>query len=134
MTTAQTFIQCQWCSTQSPQGASSCPSCGAPLDSRNVVSDSGWTAAPRIRDMTRIAFGASTCQVEGHMVPVADRQLGAGDAVFFEHHVMLWKDDSVPLENLSLNGGLTRLFAGMPFSISLAKGPGHIAFSRDASG
>lgn len=134
MATAQTFIQCQWCTTQSPLGTLSCPSCGAPLDSRNVVSDSGWTAAPRIRDMTRIEFGTSTCQVEGHMVPVADLQLGAGDAVFFEHHVMLWKDDSVPLENLSLSGGITRLFAGMPFSISMAKGPGHIAFSRDASG
>jgi uncharacterized protein (AIM24 family) len=31
-------------------------------------------------------------------------------------------------------GGLKRMLAGMPFVISLAHGPGRIAFSRDATG
>ncbi len=127
-------LQCQWCGSQNPDGALSCRTCGAPLDVRNVVSESGWTAAPRIREMTKIQFGNSACQLEGHMVPVADMELGQGDSVFFEHHVMLWKDPQVPLQNLSTGGGITRLLGGMPFTISSASGPGHIAFSRDASG
>ena len=52
-------------------GATACRACGAPLDVRNLVSESGWREAPRIRDMTEIQFNASTCQVEGDVVPVA---------------------------------------------------------------
>ena len=127
-------IQCQWCQGMNEKSALSCHACGAPLDIRNLVSDSGWREAPRIRDMTEISFGSSTCQVEGEIVPVAEINLGAGDAIFFEHHVMLWKDLSVPLSVLQLSGGLKRAFAGMPFVISVASGPGRIAFSRDATG
>ncbi len=35
---------------------------------------------------------------------------------------------------MQLSGGLKRAFAGMPFIISVATGPGRIAFSRDATG
>ena len=74
-----------------------CWACGAPLDIRNLVSESGWREAPRLRDMTEIHFGDSTCQVEGEIVPVAEINLAPGDSVFFEHHVLLWKDDRVPM-------------------------------------
>ena len=47
---------------------------------RNLVSESGWRECPRIRDMTEIHFSASTCQVEGEIVPAAEINLGAGDA------------------------------------------------------
>jgi uncharacterized protein (AIM24 family) len=127
-------IQCQWCQGMNEKSALSCSACGAPLDIRNLVSESGWREAPRIRDMTEIHFGASTCQVEGEVVPVAEINLGGGDAIFFEHHVMLWKDQHVPLSVMQLSGGLQRLLAGMPFIISVASGPGRIAFSRDATG
>jgi uncharacterized protein (AIM24 family) len=116
------------------KAALSCRACGAPLDIRNLVSESGWREAPRIRDMTEIHFGNSTCQVEGEIVPVAEINLAPNDAIFFEHHLMLWKDESVPLSVLQLPGGLKRAFAGMPFIISVASGPGRIAFSRDATG
>ncbi len=127
-------LQCQWCQSMNTTGATSCRTCGAPLDVRNLVSESGWREAPRIRDMTEIHFGASTCQVEGDVVPVAEINLGQGDAIFFEHHVMLWKDERVPLSLLPLSGGIARAFSGMPFLISVAQGPGRIAFSRDATG
>src|SRR5690242_11490147 len=120
-------IQCQWCQNQNPPHATACSTCGAPLDVRNLVSESGWREAPRIRDMTEIQFGSSTCQVEGEVVPVAEINLGQGDSIFFEHHVMLWKDDHVPLSVMALSGGLKRAFAGMPFVISIASGPGRIA-------
>ncbi len=127
-------IQCQWCQSLNEKSALACRSCGAPLDVRNLVSESGWREAPRIRDMTEIHFSNSTCQVEGEIVPVAEINLSPGDAIFFEHHVMLWKDESVPLNLMALQGGLKRAFAGMPFLISIASGPGRIAFSRDATG
>jgi len=127
-------IQCQWCQGMNDKTALACWACGAPLDVRNLVSESGWREAPRIRDMTEIHFGASTCQVEGEIVPAAEINLGSGDSIFFEHHVMLWKEERVPLSVMSLSGGLKRAFAGMPFIISVATGPGRIAFSRDATG
>src|ERR1700734_3425561 len=127
-------IQCQWCQSQNDKSALTCRACGAPLDIRNLVSESGWREAPRLRDMTEFSFSSSTCQVEGEIVPVAEIHLGANDSVFFEHHIMLWKDDNVPLTVLSLPGGLKRAFAGMPFIISVATGPGRIAFSRDGPG
>ncbi len=127
-------LQCQWCQSMNDTSATACRACGAPLDVRNLVSESGWREAPRIRDMTEIHFGSSTCQVEGDVVPVAEINLGQGDAIFFEHHVMLWKDERVPLSLLPLSGGIARAFSGMPFLISVATGPGRIAFSRDATG
>lgn len=127
-------IQCEWCQSMNPAQASACWACGAPLDVRNLVSESGWREAPRIKDMTEIRFGNSTCQVEGEIVPVAEMGLSQGDAVYFEHHVLLWKDDSVPLTVMPLQGGVKRALAGMPFIISVAHGTGRIAFSRDATG
>ncbi len=127
-------VECQWCQSQNEKSAHTCRSCGAPLDIRNLVSESGWREAPRLKDMTEIRFGNSSCQVEGEIVPVAEITLGPGDSVFFEHHVLLWKDDSVPMSVMPLSGGAKRLFAGMPFIVSIAHGPGRVAFSRDATG
>ncbi|HST52001.1 MAG TPA: AIM24 family protein [Pyrinomonadaceae bacterium] len=127
-------IRCEWCQAMNEGTALSCRACGAPLDIKNLVSESGWREAPRIKDMTEIHFGMSTCQVEGEIVPVAEINLGPGDAVFFEHHVMLWKDDRTPMSVMPIQGGIKRALAGMPFIISVAQGPGRIAFSRDATG
>ena len=127
-------IPCQWCQAMNEKTALDCHACGAPLDIRDLVSESGWMEAPRIRDMTEIHFGNSTCQVEGEVVPVAEINLGPRDSVYFEHHVMLWKEDAVPMSVMPLTGGMKRALAGMPFIVSIATGPGRVAFSRDATG
>jgi uncharacterized protein (AIM24 family) len=127
-------LVCEWCQSQNPVGEQTCRSCGAPLDIKNLVSDSGWREAPRLRDMTEIHFGGSTCQVEGEIVPVAEMSLAPGESVFFEHHVLLWKEPGVTLSVLSLQGSVRRALAGMPFVVTIATGPGRIAFSRDATG
>jgi uncharacterized protein (AIM24 family) len=116
------------------KSATTCRTCGAPLDIKNLVSESGWREAPRLKDMTEFQFGQSTCQVEGEIVPVAELNLAPGDAVYFEHHVLLWKDDMTPMSTMPLQGGMKRVLAGMPFIISVAQGPGRVAFSRDATG
>ena len=133
MDTLQRLV-CAWCRTQNTTERRSCATCGAPLDARNLVSDSGWREAPRLRDMTEFAFGASACQVEGEIVPVAELNLGQGDQVYFEHHVMLWKEPRVTMSIMPRNGWLRRRLAGMPHVVSIAHGPGRIALSRDATG
>ncbi len=127
-------IKCNWCQGINLKTALSCQFCGAPLDLKDIVSESGWREAPRLRDMTEFHFSRSTCQVEGEIVPVAEIALSQEDAVYFEHHVMLWKDASVPMTVLQVPGGMKRMLAGMPFIVSVAQGPGRIAFSRDATG
>jgi uncharacterized protein (AIM24 family) len=127
-------IKCQWCQGMNLKTALSCQFCGATLNLEDVVSESGWREAPRLKDMTEIHFSQSTCQVEGEIVPVAEITLAQGDAVFFEHHVLLWKDPHVPMTVMPLQGGMKRMLAGMPFIVSVAQGAGRVAFSRDATG
>jgi uncharacterized protein (AIM24 family) len=127
-------IECRWCHAQSPAGLTTCDRCGAPLDVRNVVTDSGWRQAPRLRNQTEVHFSASAVQLDGAVVPVAELTLDPSDSVFFEHHVMLWKDDSVPMSVMSAPGGARRLLGDLPFVLSVARGPGRLAFSRDAPG
>lgn len=128
------LVECQWCHGQNPPGTATCSVCGAPLDARKLVSDSGWREAPRLRDMTEFRFGGSVCQVEGEIVPVAEVTLAQGEWVFFEHHVLLWKDETVPLSAMKTAGGFKRSMGGMPHVISVAAGTGRVAFSRDAPG
>lgn len=131
-------LACRWCKAQNPPDRTTCAVCGAPLSVQDVVSDAGWREAPKLRDMTEIHFGnGSTCQVEGEIVPIAELTLAQGDAIFFEHHLLLWKEEALPLSSMSLSGGsgtLSRLLGGMPFRVTIGQGPGRIALSRDAAG
>jgi uncharacterized protein (AIM24 family) len=104
------------------------------VDVRLARTDSGWTELPPIRDMAKIQFGQSFCQIEGKYVPVADFKLAPGDGVYFTHHLLLWKDEQIQIGNMSLAKGWKRLFAGLPLIMTQASGPGRIAFSKDAAG
>jgi uncharacterized protein (AIM24 family) len=101
---------------------------------RAAVTDSGWTELPAIRDMAKLQFGQSFCQIEGKYVPVADFKLAAGDGVYFAHHLLLWKDDQAQISAMPLAKGWKRLFAGLPLIMTQAMGPGRIAFSKDKPG
>lgn len=126
---------CPRCGQPADPGASFCTSCGAPVDVRQAQDKSGWTELPPVKDMAKIQFGQSVCQIEGNYVPVADVNLAsATDAVYFTHHVLLWKDAQVEITRMKLAGGWSRLFAGLPLIMTQAHGPGHIAFSKDAPG
>jgi len=127
-------IACKWCRAQSPASLTTCERCGAPLDSRNLVTDSGWRQAPRLRDLTEVTTGATVIQIDGTIVPVADVNLGSGESVFFEHHAMLWKDEQVAMSVMDAPGGMKRMLADLPFVLSVATGPGRVSISRDAPG
>jgi len=126
--------KCPWCRSNVDSGQLSCPKCGAALDAAQLVTRSGWAQLPGRKDMAKIQFGSSSCQIEGNYVPVADMNLSPQDSVYFTHHVLLWKDSQVNVTAMSLKGGFKRLFAGMPLVMTQAQGPGHIAFSKDNPG
>ena len=88
---------CRYCRQPSDPNSSTCPLCGAPVDIRSVVSDSGWVEQPPIRDMTRLQFGQSHVQIEGTVVPTADFNLAQGEMIYFSHHVLLWADPAIRL-------------------------------------
>jgi uncharacterized protein (AIM24 family) len=82
---------------------------------------------------TEEKFGGVTYHIEGELVPVLHLELSA-TPIYFEHHILLWKDPSVQIELKTLRGGLKRVLAGMPIFMTSARGPGRIAFSRDGAG
>ena len=142
MTTADTSTYtCRYCRLPSDASGSSCPNCGAPVDVTAAVSASGWQEQPPVRDMARIQFGRSTCQIEGTSVPSADFKLAgpagaaeSGDWIYFSHHHVLWTEPTVQMQPMSMAGGWNRMRAGLPLVMLTASGPGHIALSEDAPG
>jgi uncharacterized protein (AIM24 family) len=73
-------------------------------------------------------------QVSGELVPMLHVRLDGTTPVFFEHHVVLWKDPELDIVMHPLKGAFKRMVAGMPIFMTEAKGPGEIAFSRDGAG
>ena len=74
-----------------------------------------------------------TYHIEGELVPVLSIELGRA-SVYFEHHILLWKDASIQIGLKPLSGAFKRLLAGMPIIMTEVTGPGRIAFSRDGAG
>ena len=62
--TSTDVYTCRWCrNTMQLRGETACRLCGAPVDLREAVSNSGWAELPAIEDMARLQFGRSTCQI-----------------------------------------------------------------------
>jgi uncharacterized protein (AIM24 family) len=129
-----TTYECPYCRLASDASGTSCPHCGAPVDVRARTTSSGWQAQPPVRDLARIQFGRSTCQVSGTYVPAAEFRLAEGDRIFFSHHVLLWADPDVRLGNQPLGGAWNRTRAGLPLVMMEATGPGAVALSDDHAG
>lgn len=132
MTTAT--YTCSYCRLESDGSGTTCPHCGAPTDVRARVTDSGWVEQPPIRDMARIRFNRSTCQISGKYVPVAEMKLDPEDSVYFSHHTLLHSEPSVQLDMMKMGRAWNRVLAGMPLLMMTARGPGHLAVSADAPG
>jgi uncharacterized protein (AIM24 family) len=125
---------CPWCAAEIDAAQLSCPRCGATLKAPPIRSEAGWAELPGRKDMAKLQFGDSFCQIEGLYVPVADVSLAGSDSIYFTHHILLWKDPQVNITTMPLASGWKRVFAGLPLIMTQAHGPGHIAFSRDAPG
>jgi uncharacterized protein (AIM24 family) len=78
-------------------------------------------------------FAGVTYHLDGELVPVLTVEV-SGVPVFFEHHVLLWKDTRTEITIKPLGGAFKRVLSGMPVFMTEAHGPGRIAFSRDGAG
>ncbi|HSZ99709.1 MAG TPA: AIM24 family protein [Streptosporangiaceae bacterium] len=134
MSTPTATYTCPYCRIPSDGSGTTCPHCGAATDVRARVTKSGWAEQPPIRDMARIRFNRSTCQISGKYVPVAEMKLDPSDSVYFSHHVLLHSEPSVQLDMMKMAGGWNRMLAGMPLIMMTARGPGHVAISADHPG
>jgi uncharacterized protein (AIM24 family) len=92
-------------------------------------------ASPVLKATTAQAesFAGVTYHVDGELVPVLTVEL-ASTPVYFEHHILLWKDPHTQIGIKALAGAFKRMMAGMPIVMTEARGPGRIAFSRDGAG
>ena len=128
-----TYI-CRYCRQPSDPNSPTCPLCGAPVDVRSAVSDSGWVEQPPVKDMARLQFGQSHCQIAGATVPVAEFSLAPNDWIYFSHHVLLWTEPNTRLSTMAMSGGWNRKLAGLPLMMVEAHGPGHVALSENHAG
>src|SRR5271155_5660830 len=91
--------------------------------------------APVLKATTAQAetFAGVTYHVDGELVPVLTVEISSVP-VYFEHHILLWKDPRTTIGIKSLAGAFKRILSGMPIFMTEAQGPGRIAFSRDGAG
>ena len=78
-------------------------------------------------------FAGVSYKIEGELVPILHVHIDSVP-VFFEHHVLLWKEPEINVALKPLKGALKRALAGIPVFLTMTSGRGDIAFSRDGAG
>src|SRR5260221_7531741 len=78
-------------------------------------------------------YGGVTYHIDGELVPVLSVDV-TQMPVYFEHHILLWKNVTIRIGIKALKGMLRRAIAGMQIFVTEASGQGVIAFSRDGAG
>jgi uncharacterized protein (AIM24 family) len=106
--------------------------------------DAGWAppfpsagGAVPVLLPTRVTDGSAPgvrYRIEGELLPVLHVQLDGSLPLFFEHHVILWKQPQIDIRIKKLRGAFKRALSGMPIFLTGAYGTGHVAFSRDHPG
>jgi uncharacterized protein (AIM24 family) len=128
---------CTSCGVAASDDARYCQICGAALPPGPPL-HAATPPAPDPADIvtTRdpLQVGDVSIEVEGGLVPVANVHLGGTYSVYFEHHILLWKQPIVSIKVRGRQGMARRFFAGMPIFLSEASGPGNFAVSRESVG
>jgi uncharacterized protein (AIM24 family) len=127
-------VNCPTCQTPLLPGAKFCASCGAPVPQATSIGSYTEPVPESANPKAPITLGDMTIKIEGELVPVVDVELGSRQTVYFEHHILLWKQPQVTLGFMGLQNAAKRFFSGLQIFISTAQGPGNIAFSREAPG
>ncbi len=79
-------------------------------------------------------FAGYTYHLDGELVPALTVDLLEGQTIYYEHHILLWKNPGIIIKIRPMKGALKRMIAGMQIFVTEASGPGQIAFSRDGAG
>lgn len=85
---------------------------------------------------TTIADGSAPgayYRIDGELVPALHIWLDGSVPVFFEHHVVLWKEPALAI-GIKGKGAVKQLIAGMQLLLTEARGPGQVALSRHVAG
>ncbi len=127
-------MNCPTCQAPLVPGAKFCANCGAPAPQLTQIGAYAEPIPESDNPKEPIVVGDMSIKVEGELVPVVDVELGTQQTVYFEHHILLWKQPSVTLGFMGLQNAGKRFFSGLQIFISTAAGPGNIAFSREAPG
>jgi len=127
-------MNCPTCQSPLAADAKFCTNCGAPVAQASHVGSYTEPVPELDNPKAPISFGDMSIKIEGELVPVVDVELGSQQGVYFEHHILLWKQPNVTLGFMGLQNAAKRFFSGLQIFISTAKGPGNIAFSREAPG
>lgn len=127
-------MNCPTCQARIPEQARFCPNCGAPVAQQTTVGTYTEPQPEADNPKEPITLDDLTIRIEGELVPVVDVELGARQNVFFEHHILLWKQPQVTLGFMGMQNAAKRFFAGLQIFISTAQGPGNVSFSREAPG
>lgn len=127
-------MTCPSCQNPIPSGARFCSTCGAPAPQAIGVGTYTEPVAESANPKEPIVVGDTTVRIEGELVPVVDVELGPRTAIYFEHHILLWKQPQVRLGFMGMQNAAKRFFAGLQIFISTAQGPGNVAMSREAPG
>ena len=127
-------MNCPTCQSPLLPGARFCASCGAPAAQATQIGSYSEPVPESDNPKEPIRLGDMTIVVEGELVPVIDVELGSQQTIYFEHHTLLWKQPNVTLGFMGLQNAAKRIFSGLQIFISTARGPGNIAFSREAPG
>jgi uncharacterized protein (AIM24 family) len=78
-------------------------------------------------------FAGVRYHIEGELVPVLHVELHQMP-IYFEHHILLWKDPHLNIQLKTLQGAFKRMMAGMSIFMTETQGAGRIGFSRDGVG
>jgi uncharacterized protein (AIM24 family) len=91
--------------------------------------------SPRLRPAvtTTEAHAGVRYTIQGPLVPVLEIEVGM-QQVYFEHHVLLWKQPQIGVEIRPMKGAFKRMLAGLPVFMTQTTGAGRVAFSRDGAG
>ncbi|MFZ0006048.1 MAG: AIM24 family protein [Methanoregula sp.] len=91
---------------------------------------------PKLLSTSAVAenYAGYTYHLDGELVPALTVELKPGQSIFFEHHILLWKDTGIVISVRPMKGAMKRMIAGMQIFVTDATGPGQIAFSRDGPG
>lgn len=79
-------------------------------------------------------YAGVTYHLQGELVPVLVVEMNGNQSIFFEHHILLWKNPSITIDIKAMKGALKRMIAGMQIFVTQASGAGAIGFSRDGAG
>lgn len=128
---------CSTCGSPADDDARFCQICGAafpPPQPPQAALPRPTSTAGIVTRRDPIQVGDVSIEIEGGLVPIANVQLGGTYSIYFEHHILLWKQQSVSIGFRGRQGMARRFFAGMPIFLSEARGRGNIAVSRESVG